>query len=290
MRQRLLLTGAVLTAVVLVSITACTDREVATAPAQRVLPRLAALTAGPSELSGTLTVPDPHNPTTTITLGSYSEKILATITVDGIIALTWDWGAQQGQHFADIDPFGWYLAGQSSCYVRVSVRGAGTASESFIPDPCGDISPYTSNPDVGTRPHAEAVRYLNGEVTASRNSRWFQYSSDCGFTHCWTYSGEQTVSVKPVEAELSLTPLSAFITPGGTATFTAAATPATVEYRAVPFRILSWSWAPDSGGSSAGAVCGTLAVCRPPSGPGMLTANAMVNGAPKTLMDFTIVS
>lgn len=261
---------------------ACADSSPPTAPILTALPSLS--TSTQPDLSGSLTVPNTHDPRTTIVLGSYTAKTLATVTIEGVITLTWDYGPNSGNVYALSDPFGMYHHGQSTCYMKAFVTSTGQGSLPFVPEPCGDMSTLTSLPDVGTRPNAEGVGYFNGQVSASRPTKWFQYSSACGYGPCWTYSGSQDVSVRPIDAELTLAASASAVVNGASVTFTATVTPSSVGGLVTPFTITQWRWKPDSGTTStpcsAPPANTNPATCTfAPTGSGTLELESVVNGS-----------
>lgn len=281
-------TAALVLALATIAASACADSAAPTDPItpSAAQPSFSSAAALPT-LSGTLGVPSPYDPRVTVTLGAYPEKVLAKVTMDGLVTLTWTWGPEKGQPYASADPYGMFHHGLSYCYMNVTVGGSGAGSQPFVPQPCGDFSSGTSLPDVGSRPHAEGYAYLNGTVTASRPTKWWQYSSDCNYNQCWTYSGTQTVSVEPVSADLELTASAAAIRRGQTVTFTARVAPGSAGGRTMPFKVQSWRWVPDSGATTTSCAPPPAdtnpATCRfAPLSSGTLHLDALVNGTQQT--------
>jgi hypothetical protein len=262
------------------TIGACAEGESPTDPLRGISP---SFSTGQPDLQGTLTVPSPYDPRTTVILGTYPTKTLAAVTIDGVLTLTWDWGPNSGQVYALSDPYGMYHHGQSTCYMNAVVTSSGSGGVAFAPSPCGDMSSSTSFPDLGSRPRAEGFGYFNGEVTATRARKWFQYSSDCGSNPCWTYSGAQEVTVQPLLAELDVTSSASSIERGNSVTITASVAPTHGGALKMPFKINQWRWRPDSGA--------VVSVCAPPSqdvnpayctfapgSSGTIEVDAIVNG------------
>lgn len=120
-----------------------------------------------------------------------------------------------------------------------------------------------------------------GQVTRARGIP--QFTGDCGGTPCHSYTGSQTIRVRPIPAGLALQASARMITPPANVTFTPAAIPDYLKGLKVPLRVVSWQWIP-AGGTGQTVVCGpgTTVCTTQVKESGTMTVTAVVNGVEQT--------
>lgn len=217
----------------------------------------------------------PENPSFAMALDPFPEPTLAIVAFDGILTVS-HWG---GGFITKIDPRGYWHSGQTVCAAQVSITFS--VRGSWKPGCASSIT----TPKYGEQSHVETLTTLHGSGTARRGQAIPVFGT-CGTNPCHRYTGEQTVTITPIEADLALTPQSKSVQPGGGASFTASRSPATHEGKSVPWRVRSWTWLPDSGNPVALTACGVNATC-PVSNrqmSGIVKCDAFVNGEAESRM------
>ncbi len=155
---------------------------------------------------------------------------------------------------------------------------------------------FCNYPGPSYAPPAEKWKIVQGAGQLWWNQRGFSVQSGgneiCGRvsgTPCYQYSGsfEITIERPEVEFKVSVTPSAKKQGTSTQAVFKAEMTPAQLGGVAVPFKINSWIWVPDSGSSVIAclappqgtnpATCGYT-----PASSGSMHCNALVNGEEQT--------
>lgn len=182
---------------------ACSEHELSTAPAPKPEPVLPSLTMGAlSSFSGSLDALGgsflPLPPYT-----DYPEGIKVVLTVSGSIHVTSDSHAQYFHKTVDAGPGGVWVDGTyQQCSVGVRIIFGSTG---FGPAPCNPPAnpPGSIGYDTGVTWSTTAVVQGSGTATRTPNIPW-DSPSDCDTIVCHTYSGSQTVTIVPVAGDLDL--------------------------------------------------------------------------------------
>lgn len=220
-----------------------------------------------------------------VSLGTTIGPTVATVTISGSLTLKWTQasGYPSGSVAGTFTPSGRWTTNGCVDGGQVAISGPAGVEVS----PCDNADPYTTQ-------HTFVGSYTAGRSKDYLVQRW----GYCGYpaygwpADCVTYSGSQTISVKRLTADLSLTasPTTA-VQPGTSITYTAAATPETIGNPAVltPFSITQWVYADSAGTHGCTSVTATTCTITANTS-GTVTVTAVVNGEQQTrTMSVTVV-
>lgn len=198
-------------------------------------------------------------------LGTYPDSLIADISATGTIAAT-------GLPNATIDPRGMITREsdpQCGLMLVLSVPSVGTFGPSSCPAMWRQDTPRDWRDTV----------LIYGHPTLVRGPRLFQYTAECGYSPCWTYSGSQQFTLTPLAAKLKLSGSLHYISPPTQVVFAPYALPDSIHHIRVPVRVISWAWHADLGAGATAACAPGTAVCTTAvQEAGYMTVAAVVNG------------
>jgi hypothetical protein len=172
----------------------------------------------------------------------YYDPIIVEVGVSGSVSMTSDPNTAVQPYNGAMDGSGIMVFGVwNACYVNVtftwSIQGT------IGPGPC--LSPPSQ---LGM--WADTV-LVSGEGTVKRGPGVPQYTADCNYSPCHSYSGSQTAWVSPLPAQLLLKAPGTKVVQGSTVSFTAYVSPTKIKGYTVPLHVLSWQWIPGNGATVA---------------------------------------
>ena len=217
------------------------------------------------------------DPSYSLELPTYAEALIAEFRVEGIIGVN---SAHPDRGSLTVDASGALGPGSNSgCFVNVVFKYWNYYTVGF--GPCQTSPARSLRVDTA---------FVQGPGIAKRGGRIPQGTYDCpGAQFCWSYSGEQKVSVTPLFAAINLTtPGTPHVAPGvielpagGYATFKIISDPTGIKNIPVPIRVLSWQYVAAPGGIGGTRLTGpATAVERVVylADPGWMITTAFVNG------------
>jgi hypothetical protein len=203
---------------------ACTDKDLPMSP--KLVPSIAQdLIVPPSMSNVSLPVSTITNPAYTLALPTYDDTVLVEFRIDDKISVTSLPITAIQPYRGDLDGSGIYVeSGFSMCaaYVQFAYDTVGRSG----PSPCR-FAPVPASFWVDT------VR-VRGHGIVTRAVGIPQYTQDCNYTPCHTYSSAQRVSVTPLAALLQISASGTTHAPGGTISFNASVTPDSIHHISVP--------------------------------------------------------
>jgi hypothetical protein len=235
---------------------ACHDVSDPTDPGiRRVTPVLRPLQALPEASVSLPAVSDAQVP-----LPTYTDPILAEVTISGLTSMTSHDSSYYVHYAGPIDGAGIHnSSGNAQCSMsaqisypipgRVGLGGSGAG--------------VCTNPPQ-QRPTWTGTMILQGAGVALRGPGVLEPTYQCGASECHTYSGQQTVVVRPLAVAINtLTPGSQSAgpktimvpQPGIWTLFRASSTPDTINGYEVPVKAISWNWVPDSAPARSTVPC-----------------------------------
>ena len=225
---------ASMTIVLVIGSAACTEKQLLTGP---LVPYPRDIIIPPREPGLELPTTD-SSPATTKPLPSYYDPIIVEVGASKV-----DIDDQRSSYsrtalqrfdgrFGDNGVRVW-----NACYVNVSFPWS--IQGSIGPGPC--LSPPSQRATW-----ADTI-LVAGNGTVTRGPGVPQYTADCDYTRCHSYSGSQTAWVTPLPANLLLKSPDSKVVKGTTVTFKASVSPDSIKHIKVPLRVLSWQWIPSSG-------------------------------------------
>jgi hypothetical protein len=239
-------------------------------------------------LVGTLPGNDSRTGSGVVALGSLgAEPVLVEAVASGLLQM-YPYG-DMNQPPGYVDPNGIFLFTENSCRANVEVVGAG-----------GTYVRYCDG--INTNPLQETVtRYavLYGDVSAWRTGGpQPSFGPACDGIYgdgtptgpCYTFVGQQTVTLTPVRATLSLEASAPEVPKGTDVTFTLALTPSSKTDPMfgqvnVPMRVVGQRWVPDAAPGTT-QPCGfwqPSACARAVQESGQMEVDAVVQGTPMTV-------
>jgi hypothetical protein len=246
----------------------CTEKELTVEP---VPFRPRALITPPSA-SGDLPVGSSTNPANSLPLPSYDYEVIVQLQIGGMISTAARSDTYLQAYSGNLDGSGIYVESAfSACYANITFRFSVTGNRG--PGPCLYYpAPVSSWADT---------TLVQGTASVTRGPGIPQFTSDCNYSPCHSYSGSQTVSVTPLSATLQLAGSATQVDSGQTVVFTATVTPSSIKGIQVPLKILTWRWLPSGGGT------GLTGACSNPVNPcsavireaGAMELTALANGA-----------
>jgi hypothetical protein len=247
---------------------ACTDNELPSAT--KSIPHPGYLIVPPSA-SGVAIPTSDSTPAANIGLPSYANQVIVEVGVSGLISMTSSPQTAVQPYNGPLDGSGIMVFGVwNACYVNITFSWSllGTIG----PGPC--LSPPSQRSSW-----ADTV-LVQGNGTVKRGPGVPQYTADCNYSRCHSYSGTQTAWVTPLPASLGLgvNPDSGMA--GAQISFYAGTNPLYIKNIQVPLKILSWQWTANGGS-------GQTVTCAQPVNPcvinvmesGSMQLTALVNGA-----------
>lgn len=250
---------------------ACTDKQIPVAPPS--VPQSRFLIVPPS-VSGLELPTNDSTPAVTKALPSYTSPIIVEVGVSGLVSMTSDIRTAVQPYNGSMDGSGIMVFGVwNACYVNVTFSWSGQGV--IGPSPC--LSPPSQRSTWG-----DTIMVV-GDGTVRRGPGVPQYTADCDYSRCHSYSGSQNAWVTPLPATLSLKSADSKVVKGTTVAFTASVSPFSIKNLQVPLKVLSWKWTP-SGGSGSTVACST------PVNPcsvavqeaGSMEVTGLANGAEQT--------
>lgn len=257
----------------LVGISACTDQE---SPVQPRRVGLASVVTPPNLVLAEFPIGSSQDPAKTMSLPTYSDSTIVEVRLDGKIRVTSDPRTAVQGYSGPLDGSGIFVFGVwYSCYANVNFSWP---SQRSGPSPCSGTPDSTRLMSVW----ADTI-LASGQGTITRGPGVPQYTADCNYTPCHSYSGgPQYVSVTPLIASLGLSAYPDTIMVGSKVIFYPGVAPLSIKNISVPLKILSWQW------TAAGGGAGQTVACAQPVNPcavfsvkeaGTMQLTALVNGA-----------
>jgi len=246
----------------------CTEKELTVEP----VPFHPRSLITPPSASGALDIGSFTDPANTMPLPSYDYEVIVQLRIDGVISTVARADTYLQAYSGDLDGSGIYVESAfSSCYASVTFRFS--VEGTMGPGPCL----YTPAP----RSSWADTSLVQGTASVTRGPGIPQFTQDCNYNPCHSYSGSQTVSVTPLTATLQLAGSATQVDSGQTVVFTASVTPLSIKGIQVPLKILTWRWLPSGGGT------GLTTACTSPVNPcsavireaGAMELTALANGA-----------
>lgn len=245
---------------------ACTEKELTVEP----VPLRPLQVIMPPSVSADLPVGSSTDPANSLPLPAYDNALIAQLRVDGMISTAARSDTYLQAYSGNLDGSGIYVESAfSACYANVVFRFS--LQGSIGPGPCLYFpAPRGSWADTSL---------VQGTGTVSRGPGIPQFTSDCNYQPCHSYSGSQTVSVMPLPATLLLAGSASQVDSGQTVVFTATVSPSSIKGIQVPLKVLSWRWLPSGAGQTT--------ACATPTNPcsaiiresGAMELTALANGA-----------
>lgn len=247
---------------------ACTEKELTVEPVP-LRPRLVIM---PPSVSADLPVGSSTDPANSLPLPAYDNAVIVQLRVDGMIGTVARSDTYLQAYSGNLDGSGIYVESAfSACYANVAFRFS--LQGSMGPGPCLYYpAPRSSWADTSL---------VQGAGTVNRGPGIPQFTSDCNYQPCHSYSGSQTVSVTPLAATLQLAGSASQVDSGQTVIFTATVGPSSIKGLQVPLKVLSWRWLAGGGGAGQTTACSTpinpcSAIIRE---SGAMELTALANGA-----------
>jgi hypothetical protein len=246
----------------------CTEKELTVEP----VPFHPRSLITPPSASGALDIGSFTDPANSMPLPSYDYEVIVQLRIDGVISTVARADTYLQAYSGDLDGSGIYVESAfSSCYASVTFRFS--VEGTMGPGPCL----YTPAP----RSSWADTSLVQGTASVTRGHGIPQFTQDCNYNPCHSYSGSQTVSVTPLTATLQLAASATQVDSGQTVVFTASVTPSSIKGIQVPLKILTWRWLPSGGGT------GLTTACTSPVNPcsaviresGAMELTALANGA-----------
>jgi hypothetical protein len=221
----------------------CTDEVVPTGIKTPIRPR--ALIVPPQ---GTAQLPtNDSSPATTQPLPTYANDVIVQVGVSGLVSMTSAPNTAVQPYNGSMDGSGIAVGGVwSACYMNVTFSWSGQGS--IGPGPC--LSSPSQHPTWGD------TVLVSGTVTVKRGPGVPQYTADCNYTKCHSYSGSQSAWVLPLHVSLNLLASPDSGLPGARVSFYAGVNPLSIKGIPVPLKLLSWQWVAN-GGSGQTVACAT---------------------------------
>lgn len=190
-----------------------------------------------------VTVTLPATPSTSVALPTYAftEGVSVEISITGLLAVTSDPRSNYVHYNGSIDGAGIWEGG---VYQQCSLYGH--VYYSAIPGTEVGLS--------GCSPPNQRTAWVdtmivNGSGSARRGPTIAEPTGQCGASPCHTWSGEQTVKITPLAADLKLTQNRTFVPSLGTASnrpqyvnFIASPIPTTMKNQGTPTKHISRTW------------------------------------------------
>jgi len=195
---------------------ACTDKELTVEP----VPLRSRLLIMPPSVSADLPVGGSFDPANSLPLPTYDNAVIALLRVDGMISTVARSDTYLQAYSGSLDGSGIFVESVfSACYANVGFRFS--LQGSMGPGPCLYFpAPRSSWADTSL---------IQGTGTVNRGPGIPQFTSDCNYSPCHSYSGSQTVSVMPLPATLLLAASASQVDSGQTVVFTASVSPLSIK-------------------------------------------------------------
>lgn len=186
----------------------------------------------------------------TLSLPTFEDATIVEFKVVRTIHVTSLEGTSPTLYTGPLGANGLHQSDSNGCNARVTFSYYHPSTGST---PWYDMECAGQSGDPPAKDSVHGITKVRGTGQVTRTSLFTSSSSYCGGNPCRTYSGDQTVSVRVLPAELALLASKRMVTLGEYVTFTPQTEPAYIGGFAVPIRVTGWQWIPagDTGQTSA---------------------------------------